>query len=119
MWRPRLCDPALLNMLDRVWRNTTERNMHLTGGIGPSAQNEGFTVDYDCPTSLRIRKPVLPLRWRNGTIASLSSMATLVTRTSSSAPFITARWPASPSMEALLLCESPRQRRQPPPFGMV
>ena len=42
-------DPALLNMLDRVWRNTTERNMYLTGGIGPSAQNEGFTVDYDLP----------------------------------------------------------------------
>jgi DUF1680 family protein len=42
-------DPALLNMLDRVWHNTTERNMYLTGGIGPSAHNEGFTVDYDLP----------------------------------------------------------------------
>jgi len=36
-------------MLDRVWCNTTERNMYLTGGIGPSSQNEGFTVDYDLP----------------------------------------------------------------------
>ena len=44
-------DPALLAMLDRVWRNTTERNMFLTGGIGPSANNEGFTVDYDLPNS--------------------------------------------------------------------
>ena len=42
-------NPALLRMLDRVWRNTTERNMYLTGGIGPSASNEGFTVDYDLP----------------------------------------------------------------------
>ena len=42
-------DPALLKMLHRVWRNTTERNMYLTGGIGPSAHNEGFTVDYDLP----------------------------------------------------------------------
>ena len=42
-------DPALLAMLDRVWRNTTEKNMYLTGGIGPSAHNEGFTVDYDLP----------------------------------------------------------------------
>ena len=42
-------DERLLAMLDRVWRNTTERNEYLTGGIGPSAHNEGFTVDYDLP----------------------------------------------------------------------
>ncbi len=42
-------DPALLKMLNRVWRNTTEKNMYLTGGIGPSAHNEGFTEDYDLP----------------------------------------------------------------------
>ncbi len=42
-------DPALLKMINRVWRNTTERNMYVTGGIGPSASNEGFTEDYDLP----------------------------------------------------------------------
>ena len=42
-------DERLLAMLDRVWRNTTGKNMYLTGGIGPSAHNEGFTVDYDLP----------------------------------------------------------------------
>ncbi len=42
-------DPRLLRMLHRVWRNTTERNQYLTGGIGPSAHNEGFTEDYDLP----------------------------------------------------------------------
>jgi DUF1680 family protein len=42
-------DPALLKMIDRVWRNTTQRNMYITGGIGPSASNEGFTHDYDLP----------------------------------------------------------------------
>jgi hypothetical protein len=42
-------DARLLAMLSRVWRNTTERNVYLTGGIGPSAHNEGFTVDYDLP----------------------------------------------------------------------
>ncbi len=42
-------DEKLLKMLNRVWRNTTERNMYLTGGIGPSAHNEGFTEDYDLP----------------------------------------------------------------------
>jgi DUF1680 family protein len=42
-------DARLLRMLDRVWRNTVERNVYLTGGIGPSAHNEGFTTDYDLP----------------------------------------------------------------------
>jgi uncharacterized protein len=42
-------DQRLLAMLDRVWRNTTERNQYITGGIGPSSHNEGFTVDYDLP----------------------------------------------------------------------
>jgi DUF1680 family protein len=42
-------DERLLGMLGRVWRNTTERNEYITGGIGPSASNEGFTVDYDLP----------------------------------------------------------------------
>ncbi len=42
-------DPALLAMIHRVWRNTTERNLYVTGGIGPSSHNEGFTEDYDLP----------------------------------------------------------------------
>jgi DUF1680 family protein len=43
-------DESLLRMTRRVWRNTTERNTFVTGGIGPSASNEGFTSDYDLPT---------------------------------------------------------------------
>lgn len=42
-------DPELIKMLGRVWRNTTEKRIFVTGGIGPSASNEGFTVDYDLP----------------------------------------------------------------------
>ena len=42
-------DPMLLKMLNRVWRNTIQKNMYLTGGIGPSSHNEGFTEDYDLP----------------------------------------------------------------------
>lgn len=42
-------DTGLLQMVDRIWKNTTSKNMYLTGGIGPSASNEGFTVDYDLP----------------------------------------------------------------------
>lgn len=42
-------DPEMLKMLDRVWRSATERRVYITGGIGPSNHNEGFTVDYDLP----------------------------------------------------------------------
>lgn len=41
---------ALLKMARRVWRNTNGKNAFVTGGIGPSASNEGFTHDYDLPT---------------------------------------------------------------------
>jgi len=42
-------DPAYIEALLRVWAHTTERNLYLTGGIGPSRHNEGFTADYDLP----------------------------------------------------------------------
>ncbi len=42
-------DPELLSMIRRVWRNTTERNMFITGGMGASGSNEGFTEDFDLP----------------------------------------------------------------------
>lgn len=42
-------DAAMIKMLGRVWSNATEKRIFVTGGIGPSASNEGFTVDYDLP----------------------------------------------------------------------
>ncbi|GLX67084.1 glycoside hydrolase family 127 protein [Paenibacillus glycanilyticus] len=42
-------DPTYMEALDRVWAHTVERNMYITGGIGPSVHNEGFTHDYDLP----------------------------------------------------------------------
>ncbi|MGV3617141.1 MAG: glycoside hydrolase family 127 protein [Fimbriimonas sp.] len=35
--------------LERIWNNLTKKRMYVTGGIGPSASNEGFTGDYDLP----------------------------------------------------------------------
>ena len=43
-------DPTLVKALDRVWKNTVYKRVFVTGGIGPSASNEGFTTDYDLPT---------------------------------------------------------------------
>jgi len=42
-------DPTLLETCNRLWDNLITRRMYLTGGIGPSHHNEGFTKDYDLP----------------------------------------------------------------------
>jgi DUF1680 family protein len=42
-------DTGLVEALDRLYHNVTTKRMYVTGGIGPSAENEGFTTDYDLP----------------------------------------------------------------------
>jgi uncharacterized protein len=42
-------DTGYLNAMERVWKDVVYRNMYLTGGIGSSGNNEGFTTDYDLP----------------------------------------------------------------------
>lgn len=36
--------------LDSLWHDITQRRVFVTGGIGPSGHNEGFTTPYDIPT---------------------------------------------------------------------
>jgi hypothetical protein len=42
-------DEKMMTALEKIWRDVVERKMYITGGIGPSASNEGFTVPYDLP----------------------------------------------------------------------
>lgn len=42
-------DDTLRAALDRLWDDLTTKSLYVTGGIGPSAHNEGFTSDYDLP----------------------------------------------------------------------
>ena len=42
-------DASLLDTSECLWDNLINRRMYLTGGIGPSRHNEGFTEDYDLP----------------------------------------------------------------------
>jgi uncharacterized protein len=42
-------DQALLQACQRLWSDLTGKRLYLTGGLGPSASNEGFTTDYDLP----------------------------------------------------------------------
>jgi len=42
-------DQGYRQALDRVWDVVVHRNMYVTGGIGQTASNEGFTTDYSLP----------------------------------------------------------------------
>jgi len=42
-------DDGYMNAMKSVWEDVVYRNMYITGGIGSSGSNEGFTVDYDLP----------------------------------------------------------------------
>ena len=42
-------DTGLTAALDRLWDDVVLRNMYITGGIGQSSSNEGFTTDYSLP----------------------------------------------------------------------
>ena len=44
-------DPGYLGAMTSVWEDVVYRNMYLTGGIGSSGQNEGFSEDFDLPNA--------------------------------------------------------------------
>jgi len=42
-------DSGYMNAMKQVWEDVVYRNMYITGGIGSSGRNEGFSEDYDLP----------------------------------------------------------------------
>lgn len=42
-------DTGYMNAMKTVWDDVVNRNMYITGGIGSSGNNEGFSKDYDLP----------------------------------------------------------------------
>jgi len=42
-------DTGYTTAMKTIWEDVGYRNMYLTGGIGSSGRNEGFTTDYDLP----------------------------------------------------------------------
>lgn len=42
-------DESLRRALDALWDDLTTKRLYVTGGMGPSAANEGFTSEYDLP----------------------------------------------------------------------
>lgn len=46
-----LSDPSLKRACETLWDDVMLTKMYVTGGLGPSEHNEGFTKDYDLPNS--------------------------------------------------------------------
>ncbi|MBV9228648.1 MAG: glycoside hydrolase family 127 protein, partial [Chloroflexi bacterium] len=44
-----LGDESWLHVCERFWQHLSSKRIYITGGIGPSEDNEGFTADYDLP----------------------------------------------------------------------
>ncbi len=42
-------DEGYMKAMNTVWEDVVYRNMYVTGGIGSSGNNEGFSNDYDLP----------------------------------------------------------------------
>lgn len=42
-------DSGYMTAMKKVWEDVVFRNMYITGGIGSSGSNEGFSFDYDLP----------------------------------------------------------------------
>jgi hypothetical protein len=42
-------DDALLAACRRLWADLNGKRLYVTGGLGPSEHNEGFTTEYDLP----------------------------------------------------------------------
>lgn len=42
-------DEELVSVCQRIWDNLVQKRIYITGGIGSSRHNEGFTLDYDLP----------------------------------------------------------------------
>ncbi len=42
-------DAGYMKAMKTVWEDVVFRNMYITGGIGSSGGNEGFSIDYDLP----------------------------------------------------------------------
>ncbi len=42
-------DEGYLHAMQTVWQDVVYRNMYITGGIGSSGSNEGFSKDFDLP----------------------------------------------------------------------
>jgi uncharacterized protein len=53
-------DAGLWEALESLHDSVTNHRMYVTGGIGPSERNEGFTADYDLPNENAYQETCAP-----------------------------------------------------------
>ncbi|MDR3374639.1 MAG: glycoside hydrolase family 127 protein [Ancalomicrobiaceae bacterium] len=61
-------DESLEPALRSLWAHLTEKNLYVTGGFGPSPDNEGLTFDYDLPNDTAYQETcasVALVNWAN------------------------------------------------------
>ncbi len=85
--------------LDSIWRDVVDRKMYITGGIGPSASNEGFTTPYDLPNETAYAETCAPSAWDCGAIgwddcAAMHSMPMSWNAACTTAPSAASPWTA-------------------------
>ena len=56
-------DPELVQVCERLWHNTVQRRMYITGGIGSQDYHEGFTIDYDLPNDTAYAETCAAIGW--------------------------------------------------------
>ena len=56
-------DTGYIHALDRLWDDVVLSKMYITGGIGSSRHNEGFTEPFDLPNYEAYWKPVPRWEW--------------------------------------------------------
>ncbi|HOV75480.1 MAG TPA: glycoside hydrolase family 127 protein [Candidatus Hydrogenedentes bacterium] len=78
-------DAGFRDALERIWTNTTQRKMYITGGLGSTARHEGFTGGYDLPNESAYCETCAAIAFvfmnhRMGLIAGESRFADIVER---------------------------------------
>ena len=113
-------DATLLETCDRLWDNLTSRRMYITGGIGPSRHNEGFTTDYDLPdeTAYAETCATIGLVMWNQRLLQFGGRKPLCRR-ARARPLQRLPERRLAGRQHLLLREPALQRRRPPPRALV
>ena len=79
-------EPALLDALERLWRNMAERHTYVTGGIGARYEGEAFGADYELPNDRAYAETCAAIgsvmwSWRMLLATGLPRYADLIERT--------------------------------------
>ena len=110
--------PGLRYTCERLWSHMVSTRLYITGGIGSSARNEGFSADFDLPTAKPMRRAAQRSGWCNGPAACSTSPLMATTPTCWNARSTTVSLaPSARDAESFL--RQPAGQRRPDPSPAV